>query len=105
MEALIPLTDEDQWGWLEELSQAALLSQATNDVVLVACSALKKAYRDVFLNAVWGEDGVRLTFIYTRIDEANSMQRVERRRIRDGHYMKSEMVRSQVRYPSSLWRA
>ena len=99
MEALIPLTDEDRWGWLEDLSQAALSSLATNDVVLVACSALKKAYRDVFLNAVWGEDGVRLTFIYTRIDEANSMQRVERRRIRDGHYMKSGMVCSWVKYP------
>jgi gluconokinase len=99
MEALIPLTDEDRWGWLEDLSKAALSSLATNDVVLVACSALKKAYRDVFRNAVCGEDGVRLTFIYTRIGEATSMQRVERRRIRDGHYMKSGMVRSQVRYP------
>jgi gluconate kinase len=67
--------------------------------VLVACSALKKAYRDVFRNAVCGEDGARLTFIYTRIDEATCMQRVERRRIRDDHYMKSGMVRSQVGYP------
>jgi gluconokinase len=98
MEALIPLTDEDRWGWLEDLPQAALSGLETNDVVLVACSALKKAYRDVFRRAVQDRDDVKLIFIYTRIDEATSMKRVERRRIRDGHYMKSGMVRSQVRY-------
>jgi gluconokinase len=105
MEALIPLTDDDRWGWLDDLSQAALSSLATNDIVLVACSALKKAYRDVFRRAIQDRDDVKLTFIYTRIDEETSMQRVERRRIRDGHYMKMGMVRSQVRYSSSLWRA
>ena len=97
MEALIPLTDEDRWGWLENLLQAALSGLATNDVVLVACSALKKGYRDVFRRAVQDRGDAKLTFIYTRIDEVTSMERVERRRIRDGHYMKSGMVRSQVR--------
>jgi gluconokinase len=102
MEALTPLTDEDRWGWLEDLSQAALSGLVTNDVMLVACSALKKAYRDVFRRAVQDRDDLKLTFIYARIDEATSMQRVERRRMRDGNYMKSGMVRSQVRYSFSL---
>jgi gluconokinase len=102
MEALIPLRDEDRWGWLEDLSQAALSNLETNNVVLVACSALKKAYRDIFRKAVRGRYHVKLTFIYTRIDEATSMERVERRRIRDGHYMKPGLVRSQVRYISSF---
>ena len=42
MKAGIPLTDEDRWPWLQKLN---LLLRAEQDAVL-ACSALKQAYRN-----------------------------------------------------------
>lgn len=47
-----PLTDEDRAGWLEELSTAGIEKLTSNSLVVVACSALKKKYRDVFRTAV-----------------------------------------------------
>lgn len=43
MAAGVPLEDVDRWPWLEALN--ALLRASPNDAVL-ACSALKQAYRD-----------------------------------------------------------
>ncbi|HIW95897.1 MAG TPA: gluconokinase [Candidatus Corynebacterium gallistercoris] len=44
----IPLTDEDRWPWLAEVG-AWLANQPRGGVV--ACSALKKTYRDALLAA------------------------------------------------------
>ncbi len=41
-----PLEDEDRWPWLEELSQKIAEWNEEGGAVL-ACSALKKSYRDV----------------------------------------------------------
>jgi gluconokinase len=41
----IPLTDDDRWPWLEAVGQAALAASAGG--VVVACSALRRVYRDV----------------------------------------------------------
>lgn len=48
----IPLSDEDRWPWLERvgqvLAQASPRSPSVNPAgIVVACSALKRAYRDV----------------------------------------------------------
>jgi gluconokinase len=40
-----PPTDEDRWGWLTEVGR--LLNQSANAGVVVACSALRRAYRSV----------------------------------------------------------
>src|SRR4029450_3222370 len=47
MRAGIPLTDDDRWPWLRALRQG--IEQALRDSrgAIVACSALKTAYRDV----------------------------------------------------------
>ena len=47
MRAGIPLTDDDRWPWLRALRQ--VIEQALRDSrgAIVACSALKAAYRDV----------------------------------------------------------
>ena len=42
MAAGIPLTDDDRWPWLATVGQTL----ATSDGVVVACSALKRSYRD-----------------------------------------------------------
>jgi len=41
-----PLTDEDRWPWLDRLGQAAARSAAEGGAAVVACSALRKSYRD-----------------------------------------------------------
>lgn len=46
MQKGVPLTDEDRWPWLDRIGQA--MDQAINKdrIVVVACSALRRAYRD-----------------------------------------------------------
>lgn len=89
MGAGIPLTDEDRQPWLENLrdwmsGQAAAGAQHS----VVTCSALKKQYRDI-LRAAKGE----VYFIHLAPPvEINR----ERMAARQGHYMKANMVDSQL---------
>jgi len=45
MRAGIPLTDEDRWPWLESLRELVKRCLAAGENAILACSALKKAYR------------------------------------------------------------
>ncbi len=49
MAAGIPLTDEDRWPWLELVGET--LANSTDVGTAVACSALKRVYRDRILAA------------------------------------------------------
>lgn len=97
----IPLTDADRWDWLISLRQAAtdLLSPTESNNfhppagVVVACSALKRKYRDVMRVAAYGSPSVQIHFIYLKLTEEVLMQRVSQRQ---SHYMKSSMVQSQL---------
>ncbi|WP_397532820.1 gluconokinase [Roseateles sp.] len=71
MRAGIPLTDADRQGWLERLSAA--LAGAEHGGVL-ACSALKRSYRDQLRAASPG-----LRFVYLDISRELSLQRVAAR--------------------------
>lgn len=42
----IPLTDEDRWPWLDAIGERMEAEHATGHGVVVACSALKRTYRD-----------------------------------------------------------
>jgi len=44
MSAGIPLTDDDRWPWLATVGQAMAAASGTG--IVVACSALKRSYRD-----------------------------------------------------------
>ncbi|MCJ1365515.1 hypothetical protein MMC16_004638 [Acarospora aff. strigata] len=95
-----PLTDADRWDWLVLLRQAAVtrLSSPDNPAapngVVVTCSALKRKYRDVIRIASYNDHDVLVHFIYLRVaDEKTLLERVT---ARQGHYMKSSMVRSQI---------
>lgn len=97
----IPLTDADRWDWLIALREAATSrlspskSSATkpHDGVVVTCSALKRKYRDVIRIAAYEDHDIMVHFIYLR---ANADILLARVRSREGHYMKSAMVRSQM---------
>ncbi|KAJ5679439.1 gluconokinase [Penicillium macrosclerotiorum] len=109
----IPLTDEDRWDWLISLRKAAtdaLSPSASNNYhppagVVVACSALKQKYRDVMRVAAYGSSSVQIHFVYLKLSEEVLMQRVSQRQ---AHYMKSDMVRSQLQAleePKGEWDA
>lgn len=96
-----PLTDNDRWDWLISLREAAVSrltpsrKSATkpHDGVVVTCSALKRKYRDVMRIAAYNDHSTLVHFIYLRLDEETLMKRISDRQ---GHYMKSTMVRSQM---------
>jgi len=96
-----PLSDNDRWDWLISLREAATnrvspsKSSATkaHDGVVVTCSALKRRYRDVIRIAAYNDNDVMVHFIFLKADEDVLMARVKGRQ---GHYMKSTMVRSQI---------
>jgi carbohydrate kinase (thermoresistant glucokinase family) len=82
MAAGIALTDDDRWPWLASIRRAM---RAEHDVV-VACSALRRSYRD----ALRAAGGVR--FCYLDVDRAEAHRRVADR---PGHFMGAAMVDSQ----------
>jgi gluconokinase len=60
MRAGQPLTDEDRWPWLQAIaSEIDRLCEAGQHGV-IACSALKRAYRDVLVH---GRSDVRIVFL------------------------------------------
>ncbi len=46
MAAGTPLSDEDRWPWLDEVGARLASAAAGKDGVILACSALRRAYRD-----------------------------------------------------------
>lgn len=89
-----PLTDGDRWGWLEKLAHEASAKaiEDPNKKSVVSCSMLKKVYRDYIKQSALeqGDLSFRFVFLYTTFEEL--VKRVENRK---GHYMKSDMVKSQ----------
>src|SRR3978361_807759 len=45
----IPLTDEDRWPWLRAIAAREDELLAAGQSAVVACSALKRAYRDILI--------------------------------------------------------
>jgi carbohydrate kinase (thermoresistant glucokinase family) len=45
-----PLTDEDRWPWLKAIAAEIARRRAAKDRIVIACSALKRAYRDVLVD-------------------------------------------------------
>jgi gluconokinase len=49
MQAGIPLTDEDRWPWLRAIAAKADELQKAGQSAVIACSALKRSYRDILI--------------------------------------------------------
>lgn len=81
-----PLNDLDRLGWLQDLNRLVSELLQKGQSAVLACSALKAAYRKYLLI----DDRVRL--VYLRGDEALVRQRLAERR---GHYMNPSLVDSQ----------
>ena len=82
----IPLTDEDRWPWLENLRQLIKRSLEAGENAVLACSALKRAYRE----RLRVSDEVK--FVFLPGDYALLEKQLRQRR---GHFMSPELLRSQ----------
>jgi gluconokinase len=51
MHAGTPLADEDRWPWLHAIAREIDAMRASHEPAVVACSALKRAYRDILIDA------------------------------------------------------
>ena len=83
----IPLTDEDRQPWLERLNKLMKEHLDKNTSLIVACSALKKSYREILK-----KDLETIQFIFLEGSFDLIMKRMEGR---EGHFMKAEMLQSQ----------
>jgi gluconokinase len=90
MAAGIPLTDEDRRPWLETLVKVIAERHARGSSTVLACSALRRAYRDVLRAAAPADETV--TF---QLDVDETILR-ERMSHRQGHYMPVNLIESQV---------
>ncbi|GMG39939.1 unnamed protein product [Ambrosiozyma monospora] len=91
----IPLNDDDRWGWLENLGKLACQQSAQYENVIVSCSMLKLAYRDLLRKTIHsGSDdiGVEVFMFLLYNDYQVIYDRMTRR---EGHFMKAEMLKSQ----------
>lgn len=84
-----PLCDEDRWPWLDRLGRAVSATVAERGIAVVACSALKRRYRERLIAAIAAP--VRFVLL------DNSRQELERRLAgRARHYMPPSLLDSQL---------
>ena len=84
--SVVHLTDEDRWPWLDCLRKQIEQLFAAGENAVLACSALKRAYRD----RLRVSDEVK--FVFLRGHYALVEKQLRRRR---GHFMNPELLRSQ----------
>lgn len=88
MAAGIPLTDETRHGWLLALADQLRAARARSDGVVLACSALKRRYRDLLRT---GDDTVQFIFL-----SGPAVLLRERLAQRTGHFMPASLLDSQL---------
>jgi gluconokinase len=82
----LPLTDEDRWPWLKLLREQIERSLAADENAVLACSALKRRYRE----RLRVSDNVK--FVLLRGDYVLVEKQLHSRR---GHFMNSDLLQSQ----------
>jgi gluconokinase len=83
----IPLTDEDRGPWLESIAAFIDETRAAGRHAVLACSALKRRYRDIIVGR---RPDVRL--VYLKGSEPLIARRIA---IRHGHFMPPALLHSQ----------
>lgn len=83
----IPLTDDDRWPWLRAVAAWIDSVRGTGRHGVLACSALKRRYRDILIGP---RSDLRL--VYLRGTEALIARRIA---TRHEHFMPASLLRSQ----------
>jgi carbohydrate kinase (thermoresistant glucokinase family) len=81
------LTDEDRWPWLQKIAAWIEATRNAGGHGVIACSALKRAYREILVN---GRRDVRI--VYLKGDRALIARRFT---LRHGHFMPVSLLDSQ----------
>ncbi len=89
MSAGHPLTDEDRLPWLQAIADEIDRVCRQGERAVIACSALKRAYRDILLH---GRADVRFVFLKGTQDLIAG-----RLAARKGHFMPPDLLASQFR--------
>lgn len=87
MHAGIPLTDEDRWPWLRAIASWMDERAAAGESAVVACSVLRRAYREVLLTA---RARPRMMFLVVPRDIC-----ADRLAARHGHFFGADLLDSQ----------
>jgi gluconokinase len=89
MSAGHPLTDEDRWPWLQAIADEIDRVCRAGQHAVIACSALKRAYRDI---VVHGRNDVRI--VYLKGTQELIANRLAQRK---GHFMPPGLLASQFK--------
>jgi gluconokinase len=81
------LTDEDRWPWLQGIAAWIKSTRDMGGHGVIACSALKRAYRDIL---VAGRSDVRIVYLKGGLDLI-----ARRMSLRHGHFMPVSLLESQ----------
>ena len=87
MKSGTPLTDGDRMPWLRAIAAAIDADRARGESAVVACSALRRAYRDILIG---DRKDVRLVYL-----KGSHALIAERMRARKGHFMPTALLDSQ----------
>ena len=82
----VPLTDDDRWPWLALVGQA--MDEASATGIVVACSALKRSYRDAIRAAA-------PEAVFVQLDGSRDLL-ASRLADREGHFMPVALLDSQL---------
>ena len=89
MSAGVPLTDEDRWPWLQAIADEIDRVCKAGQQAVIACSALKRAYRDILVH---GRNDVRIIYL-----KGNQELIASRLMMRKGHFMPPGLLASQFK--------
>jgi gluconokinase len=84
-----PLTDEDRWPWLQAIAAHINTIERNGNRSVIACSALKRSYRDVLIGS---RRDVRLVYL-----KGSRELIAHRMAVRHGHFMPLSLLASQFR--------
>jgi gluconokinase len=89
-----PLTDADRQGWFEAINEqaSAYNRQQSQHHLIITCSALKRAYRDILRESCNRAGYSLMHFFFLDAPESVLRQRTE---ARQNHFAKSNLVHSQ----------
>ena len=89
MSAGQPLTDEDRWPWLQAIADEIERVCEAGEQAVIACSALKRAYREVLVH---GRNDVRIIYL-----KGSQQLIASRLAVRKGHFMPPGLLASQFK--------